>query len=371
MRISKTLKVAIIGQYPLRSQDENTGYTGIMRVIYGLVNGLGSCNVIVEVPSRGLKRSKNFWVNIKNIKKILKRLLRLDSEIFHLHGVGHPIFLAFIIAIFRNIPTIYTVHGLIVRERELGYKYSLIHSFYEACFIRYSDRVTTVSEIMRKMSLQSYRVDENKIIAIENGVDSSFINGSKVSLPSNKNGTHHILFVGGTRRVKGLPFLLDSLDIVTKKRGDIELTIVGKKGDQHEMLMSQYKHLINNGHVRFVGVIPENDLHKIYQISDVFVLPSIYEPFGLVVLEAMSKGKTVVVSDRVGAGSIITNNKDGFIVPYGDINSLVEIINSLLKNPRKRKKIGENAKYTAKKYTWEKVAKKYLECYYNLMLNNR
>ena len=112
-----------------------------------------------------------------------------------------------------------------------------------------------------------------------------------------------------------------------------------------------------------MGKVSDNELHYIYQIAHVFVLPSLYEPFGLVVLEAMAKGRAVIVSDKVGISSVIKSGKDGIIVPYGNVKRLVEEIDFLLQNPKKREKIRKDARKTAKRYTWNKIAKKYVEAY--------
>src|SRR4030042_5805431 len=151
MREPKSLRVAIIGQYPNNDQLNKQVFTGIMRVIYGLVIGLKTFNIEIEVPSKGLKRSKKFYLNIQNAMRFLHRLLRSNSNIFHFHGIGPPMFLAFIIAKLRKKITIYTAHGLISREKTLGYKYSPLYLFCELLLIKFSDRITTVSTLMKKM----------------------------------------------------------------------------------------------------------------------------------------------------------------------------------------------------------------------------
>lgn len=370
------LKVAIVGQYPKENQVETEVYTGIMRVVHGIAEELRLCpNVKVEIPAKGLKRPDSFIRYLRNAFSFLGKLLRCKAEIFHIHGVGAPMFLSLIIAKLKRKKTIYTAHGLILRETRLGYHYSPISRFFEFSLVKCVDQITTPSQRMRKMITKDYGVDHGKISVIENGVDSSFFDEDisireKPSQLQKVKSKLVILFVGGTRKVKGLPFLLKSIEVLRKMRKDIVLLIVGEKGDQHEALMSEYSHLLQEGCVRVLGKISEHDLNLMYEIAEMIIVPSLYEPFGLVVLEAMAKGKVVIVSDRVGASSIITNMKDGVIVPYGDVTQLVCEINTLLSDKRKKDKIGINAKETARKYAWKQIAPKYVRCYTQILSAN-
>ena len=106
-----------------------------------------------------------------------------------------------------------------------------------------------------------------------------------------------------------------------------------------------------NGRVRFLGFANQTQLPAVYRASDLMVLPSEYEPFGVVVNEAMLCGCPVVVSDRVGAGyDLITSGQDGFIFPFGDIRSLTAILKESLLAPNRLRALGEAAR--ARMQSW-------------------
>jgi glycosyltransferase involved in cell wall biosynthesis len=99
-----------------------------------------------------------------------------------------------------------------------------------------------------------------------------------------------------------------------------------------------------NGRVRFLGFANQTKLPAVYRASDLMVLPSEYEPFGVVVNEAMLCGCPVVVSDRVGAGyDLITSGQNGFIFPFGDIRSLTTILRESLSEPARLRMLGQAA----------------------------
>ena len=354
-------QIMVIGQYS-KNFNHTVKITGIMRVVSGLVSHLQKKeNMEVEVATENLKSNKSF---VYRAFKFVYTLIKSKAKVFHIHGVDYPVVVALFISKLRRKKTVYTAHGLISREKSLGYKYPVLYSFCEYCLIQFSDIITTVSKNMKQMIIEDYHIDNLKIIIIENGVDTSFFSTMQSPLFLDyKKSNHNILFIGGTRKVKGLNFLFKTINLLIKKDVNITLFVVGKKGDQHTTLLSRYTRLFEEGIIKFLGQISEKELLTLYELSDIFILPSLYEPFGLVVLEAMAKGKPVIVSDRVGASSMITNMKDGIIVTYGDIDSMVSAIELLFKNQEKRMEIEINAKETAKEYTWEKIVEKYIKCY--------
>jgi glycosyltransferase involved in cell wall biosynthesis len=363
------LKVAIIGQYPKEDQIQKVVFTGIMRVVHGLTEELKAFpNVQIETPTKGLKHPKNVGPYLlRGGLSFLRNLLLSKTEVFHIHGVSFPMFLSLIIAKLKRKKTIYTAHGLVSREIRLGYRYSPFSRFFEFFLIKFSNHITTPSENMRKMIVTDYSVDIKKISVIENGVSRSFFdeNTKHTERPpqlQKLKGKHLILFVGGTQKAKGLHFLLKSIALLKKQRRDFILLVAGRTNDS-ALLLSRYTDLLKEEYVKFLGRISHSKLSLIYDFIDILVLPSAYESFGLTVLEAMAKGKVVIVTDRVGVSSIITNNEDGVIIPYGDVNRLVYEIDRLLSDKRMRDKMGVNARETAKKYTWEQIAPKYLRCY--------
>jgi glycosyltransferase involved in cell wall biosynthesis len=122
------------------------------------------------------------------------------------------------------------------------------------------------------------------------------------------------------------------------------LIFAGEGPLRHEMQAEAHS-LGLNGRVRFIGFANQTELPEIYRASDLMVLPSEYEPFGVVVNEAMLCGCPVVVSDRVGAGyDLISPGENGFVFPFGDVDSLAAILRRTLTTPDRLRLLGDAAR---------------------------
>jgi len=185
------------------------------------------------------------------------------------------------------------------------------------------------------------------------------VDGSDMRKKYNLDG-NVVLFVGRLAEHKGLEYLIRSA-----KNVDAKYLIVGE-GELRDKLGNLVKKLGLKDKIIFTGRVPRNGLPKYYAASDVFVLPSVarLEAFGLVIAEAMSSGKPVVVSDIPGVREVITDNVEGILVPPMDEKALSEKISILLSNPEMRKKMGESGrKKVEEKFSWDKVIGKIEEVY--------
>jgi glycosyltransferase involved in cell wall biosynthesis len=122
--------------------------------------------------------------------------------------------------------------------------------------------------------------------------------------------------------------------------------IFAGEGPLREEIKEEASSLGLNGQVRFVGFANQTQLPGIYRAADVMVLPSEYEPFGVVVNEAMLCGCPVVVSDRVGAGDdLVSSGENGFVFPFGQIESLGAILREVLASPERLRELGDAARH--------------------------
>ena len=95
--------------------------------------------------------------------------------------------------------------------------------------------------------------------------------------------------------------------------------------------------------------------------SDVLVLPSLFEGFGLVILEAMAAGLAVITTTNTGGPDMIEDGKEGFIVPAGNVEALREKMSYFIQNPEQASKMGQSSHQKARQYTWERYGKAYAE----------
>ncbi len=185
------------------------------------------------------------------------------------------------------------------------------------------------------------------------------IDGNNIRKKYDLNG-NAVLFVGRLVEHKGLEYLIKSA-----KNVDAKYLIVGE-GEIKNELKNLAENIGLKDKIIFTGKVSSTELPKYYAASDVFVLPSIMrlESFGLVIAEAMSCGKPVIVSDIPGVREVITDNVEGVLVPPMDEKILSEKINLLLSNKEMRKRMGDSGrKKVEEKFSWDKVIQKIEKVY--------
>jgi len=166
-----------------------------------------------------------------------------------------------------------------------------------------------------------------------------------------------VLSVQRLDTVKGLKYLLEAAREICKEHSDILFMIIGSGADE-EVLKTQAKELGLLEQVSFIGHVAHDTLPSYYSIADLFVLPSLYEAFGLVYIEAMCFGIPVVTTINGGSTDII-NEKTGILVPPGDPVRLSDAIITALKKKWDREAI----KKEAEKYAWDGIVLKYESLY--------
>ena len=175
------------------------------------------------------------------------------------------------------------------------------------------------------------------------------VNNERFSLRLPKKGPENFrfLYVGRIIDVKNIPVMLDAFVSAFRGNAKVEMRVVGK-GNLLDELKLKYKDTTN---IVFAGPKYGEELVEEYHNASAFILPSSYEPWGLVVNEAMSAGLPVIVSDQVGAAHDLVENRDtGFIFPYQDVNKLAEYMRLLVNNKELYKKYADNAAYFMKNY---------------------
>lgn len=231
-----------------------------------------------------------------------------------------------------------------------------------------SKLIIAISNMVKSEIIKNYNIPDKKIKVIYNGVDfkkfspeNSKIYRSEIREKySIADDTKLILFVGSGFERKGLKTALQAISSIQNKNQiaptwKIKLMVIGK-GDVKKYQSLAVKYKIND---KILFIEPQKDIEKFYAAADIFVLPTIYDPFGNVIIEAMASGLPVITTRSSGASELIKNGEEGFVLEDpSDFNTLAEYINKALLN---QKTMEEKARLKAENYPIEKSADEYMK----------
>ena len=171
-----------------------------------------------------------------------------------------------------------------------------------------------------------------------------------------------ILFVGRGVREKGVQVLIDALPKVRAGYADVKLVIAGGGYRQH--LVDQANALGAGPYVHFTGFIPDDELLRLYRVADVACFPSLYEPFGIVALEAMAACTPVVVSDAGGLREVVAADETGTVTWANNPDSLAWGLLRVLNDPQKAREMADRAYERVQAiFNWDRIAGQTAEVY--------
>jgi len=220
---------------------------------------------------------------------------------------------------------------------------------------------------MKKDILKCYDIPAQRIAVIHNGVDPEKYYPLDGTASLSKFGirTPFVLFVGRLTRQKGVFDLVDAMEHVP---AGTTLVLATGKPDTPEIEEELRRVVKANPNVVWIDqMLKDPDLVSLYNEAAVFACPSIYEPFGIINLEAMAC-ETPVVATRVGGiKEVVVDRETGFLVPPGDSVKLGRAITRLLENPKLAARMGRaGRKRVLQQFTWDRIARKTLKLYRTL-----
>ncbi len=225
-----------------------------------------------------------------------------------------------------------------------------------------ADTVIVCSYYMRGHVADIFDIDERRIAVIPNGIDPSELRpaGDLRALRGQFAQPHEklVLLVGRLVYEKGFQLALDALPGVLDAVEDVRFLVAGSGTHEHE-LRAQAQRLGLSEHGSFLGWIGDDVLHSLYRIADLCVVPSIYEPFGLVALEAMASGCPCIVADTGGLREVVpVGERVGLRFNGGDAEHLGVMIERLLVDERLRERLVTEASEHVLRFDWDDIAQR-------------
>ncbi len=256
-------------------------------------------------------------------------------------------------------PHVFTVHSTEYDRSGMGPNQQILEV--ERMGVHSADRVITVSHMMKKQLTDKFGVDCSKIRVIYNGVDpDKFKKKWEVKKYSKERV---VLFLGRMAEQKGPVQFLQAAQKVLSVVKNARFVMAGG-GDMLPYLINYSIQLGISDRVTFLGYLPESQLHEAYAKSDVYVLPSVSEPFGITALEAMASGTPIILSKTSGVSEITPHCLK---VDFWDVNKMAEYIIALLKYRVLNHEMGMNEVEDARKFSWDRAADETLGVYRELV----
>jgi starch synthase len=293
-----------------------------------------------------------------------------------------------------NVPFVLTTHSLEPlrgwKAEQLGSGYAM-SSWIERTAILDADAVIAVSKGTRDDILRVYPVDPERIHVIYNGIDLTEYRKTSETSALVAAGVDpavpYVLFLGRITRQKGVTHLVDAIPYLPP---GTQVVLCAGAPDTPEIgvEMRQKVEAARQKNPRIVWIekmMARPDAIQLYSHARVFCCPSVYEPFGIINLEAMACGAPVVASATGGIPEVVVDNETGFLVPFDQdpatslatqpekfARDLAAKINDLLGDPEKCHRFGEaGRRRVEQKFSWTTIAAETIALYHNLIARNK
>jgi glycogen(starch) synthase len=224
-----------------------------------------------------------------------------------------------------------------------------------------ADLVIACSHYMREQIADIFGVEEEKVSVIPNGIDPDDLQPhdepelrrlrAQFAAPSE----NLVLLIGRLVYEKGFQLALEAMPRVLRALPDTRFLVAGS-GTHEEELRRQAEDLGLTGHGAFLGWIGDDVLHSLYRIADVCVVPSIYEPFGLVALEAMASGCPCIVADTGGLREVVPHEEAGLRFRARDPDALAEVAIRVLSDGALGQRLVTEGFEHIRQFDWSDVA---------------
>ncbi len=319
-------------------------------------------------------------------RSLTKKAAKFNADVFEGHAVSGYGFPKTLKKLGVNKPFIHTIHGVLADEYEQAKKNGYpsfrgrIANYFMQKLSKLEEKtakdaslVVTISNYSLEKIKQHYDVDVSKVRIIPNGVDIEKFkpteNPTAIKQRFGLSSEPCVLFVGSLIPRKGLPFLVEAAKKIVKQNADTKILIVGDGSLKPQLTVSiESANLSKN--FQFLGNLKDEALSAAYDCADVFVLPSIQEGQGIVLLEAQASGKPIVGFDVGGVNEAVRSGETGLLVKRGSSDELADALLRLLSDKHLREKMGANGRrFVAENFTWDICAQKMLKVYREALAN--
>ncbi len=290
----------------------------------------------------------------------------VDAEVAHAH-TWYTSLAGLLIRTLYQIPLVVTLHSLEplrpwkADQLETGY---LVSTAVEKHAVEAADRVVAISSAMREDVLRLFTVDPARVVVLHNGIDPERYRRTSERAALARRGIRepYVLFVGRISEQKGV---FDLLRAARSLPGHVRVVLCAASPDTPEIEARLRAAVADHPQVQWIHErVPVWEAVQLYSHAAVFVCPSVYEPFGIINLEAMACETPVVASAVGGIVEVVEDGKTGLLVPPGRPEDLVHAISSLLADPLRAREMGRAGRRRVEThFSWARIAERTEEIY--------
>lgn len=284
-----------------------------------------------------------------------------------------------------NVPVVHMFHTLGLMKQRVARQPGEVEGEYrlkgEQDVLRFADRIVAATPAELAQLQWLYQADTKKIVVIPPGVDASRFYPIPFDEAKEAIGVppceRMLLFVGRIEPLKGIDTLIRAIALMRQQNVFVCLSVIGgdpgkpdpKSGDNAEMarIQEMHKQAGVEDLVTFLGKRGQDTLPYYYSAAEAVVVPSHYESFGMVALEAMACGTPVVASQVGGLAFLVQDGLTGFTVPVDDPAALAERLVKLINHPELRREMGQRAAKLARDYAWENISRRIFDLYKSVL----
>ncbi len=378
------MSIIQIGSYPISAE---CTHGGVEASVYGLVQELAKNHTVdvFDIPRLGEKdrveRYGNLTIHryanpgthnkdaVLRLKEMVRDIVALGPEVCHVHGTG-----AFSKQIYfalqrHGIKMMLTVHGILREEKKQAllrkpslkalYQY-IVQSRDERELLEAAPRIIVDTAYVED-KLKAYGLKHvPQMHVIPQGIDETFY-----SISCNPK-SNMILCVGAIAPRKGHIYTVEMFERLRAKGIDTKLRIIGSLADKgyYEQLQQKIAESVYKEDISLEANLPREELLKAYAEAKLFVLHSREESQGIVFAEAMATGLPVVATKIGGIPYVVEDGKSGLLCPFGDVDTMMDMVATLMTDDEKWNEYSIAAKEIANGYSWRDIAERIVELYH-------
>ncbi|HZH71052.1 MAG TPA: glycosyltransferase family 4 protein [Mariniphaga sp.] len=220
-----------------------------------------------------------------------------------------------------------------------------------------ADKIIAVSNYTKQIIIEKYFIPAEKVITVYNGVE-PVLNDKKYSFKKGLN-EKVVTFLGRITMQKGPEYFIEAAYLILKKTKNVRFVMAGS-GDKMNEMIDRVAQLGMADRFHFTGFLKGDEVTKMFKLTDVFVMPSVSEPFGIVPLEAIQADVPVIISNQSGVAEVL---KNAIKIDFWDTYAMADSIFGLLKYPSMALHLKQTGKQEVKQLTWQHSAQKVYDVY--------